>query len=258
MRITLRQALCLALLTYASTVNAQLAPHFADCVASTGQNASLILPRDAVITVTPDSVATEPVAPDDELAVLTPEGACAGTLAWDEEMEATALAVWEDSPVTALKDGFVPGDTLHYELWDASSGRELGGTTVRYEPYADPSGVFSPDAVYFVAELAFGETMVETGESGEAAFAFAFEPNFPNPFVTSTTFRYAIPETAHVRLEVYDLLGRRVATLTDEDAQPGWHERRFDADGLANGAYIARLTAGSHAETQRITLLRGR
>ncbi|MEP0545366.1 MAG: T9SS type A sorting domain-containing protein [Rhodothermales bacterium] len=203
-------------------------------------------------------MAIDPVASDDELAVLTPEGACAGTLTWDAEMNATAMAVWEDNPVTALKDGFVPGDTLRYGLWDASSGREVQGSVVRYEPYADPSGIFSPEAVYFVAELAFGETMVATGDDEAPEFAFTFEPNYPNPFATSTTFRYAIPETTHVRLEVYDLLGRRVATLADEDALPGWHERRFDADGLANGAYIARLTAGTHSDTQRITLLRGR
>lgn len=258
MRTPLRRALSLALLIYAPSVTAQLAPHFSDCIDPTGQNASLILPRNAVITVTPDSVATDPVAADDELAVLTPEGTCAGTLTWTEETDATALAVWEDNPVTALKDGFVPGDTLRYELWDASAGREVQGSTVRYEPYANPSGVFSPDAVYFVAELTFGEPVITDGDDEAPDFAFTFEPNYPNPFVTSTTFRYALPEPARVRLEVYDLLGRRVATLTDEAAEPGWHEQRFDADGLANGAYIARLTAGTYADTQRITLLRGR
>ena len=256
MRTPLRRALCLALLTYASSATAQLGPHFSDCVAPTGQNASLILPLDAVLTVSPDPGDADPVTADDELAVFTPEGACAGTLAWDEETEATALAVWEDNPVTALKDGFVPGDTLRYSLWDASSSQEIDGTAVRYEPYADPTGIYTPDAVYFVAELAFGDRGTTTGGEETAAFAFTFEPNYPNPFVTSTTFRYALPEAAHVRLEVYDLLGRRVATLADEEAQPGWHERRFDADGLSNGAYIARITAGAHADTQRITLMR--
>ena len=258
MRTTLRRALSLALLTYAPTIHAQLTPHFSDCTAPTGQNASLILPLDAVITVSPDPGESGSVAPNDELAIITPEGTCAGTLAWDEETEAAALAIWEDSPVTALKDGFAPGDTLRYGLWDASSGRELEGSAVQYEPYADPSGVYSPDAVYFVAELAFGETMVPTGDDGTATFVFTFEPNYPNPFHSSTTFRYALPESTRVRIDVYDLLGRRVATLVDEDAEPGWHERRFDASELANGAYIARITAGAYAETQRITLLRGR
>ncbi len=211
---------------------------------------------DAVIAVSPNPGDADSVAPDDELAVFTPEGACAGTLAWDEETEATALAVWEDNPVTALKDGFVAGDSLRYGLWDASSGQEIGGSEVQYEPYADPSGVFSPDAVYFVAEIAFGDAPIATDGDETPAFAFAFEPNYPNPFAASTTFRYALPEATHVRLEVYDLLGRRVATLADEEAQPGWHERRFDADGLSNGAYIARITAGAHADTQRITLMR--
>ena len=248
----------MALLTYAPTLYAQPTPHFSDCIDPTGQNASLILPRDAVITVFPTPGDGEPISTGDELAILTPEGVCAGTFLWDEETEASALAVWEDNPVTALKDGFVSGDTLRYELWDASTRREIDGSSVRYEPYADASGLFSPDAVYFVSELIFGDATVDTSGGGTATFTFALEPNFPNPFTTSTTLRYVLPEAAHVRLDIYDLLGRRVATLADGPAEPGRYEQRFHADGLANGAYVARLTAGPHTATQRITLLRGR
>ncbi len=222
----------------------------------TGGNASLIVPLNADITISPDSVTVDPVEDGDELAVFTPEGDCAGTLAWDGA--AAALAMWEDDPTSPPKDGFTSGDTLTYRLWDASSDREIAATSVRYANPSNPSGLFANDAVYFLSELALGRAqgVGEEGGGDVPAFAFTFESNYPNPFTTRTTFRYAIPEPARVRLEIYDLRGRRVAVLADEHLGAGWHETSFGASGLANGPYIARLTAGTHAETQRITLVR--
>lgn len=81
-------------------------------------------------------------------------------------------------------------------------------------------------------------------------------PNFPNPFAASTTLRYALPRAADVRLEVFDALGRRVATLADGEQAAGAHEVTWDAGTLASGVYIARLVSAGSVETQRLTLLR--
>ncbi len=72
--------------------------------------------------------------------------------------------------------------------------------------------------------------------------AIALEPGYPNPFTTHTTLTYRLPERADVRLEVYDMLGRRITTLFEGTALPGTHTTTWDASATVPGAYVARLT----------------
>lgn len=80
--------------------------------------------------------------------------------------------------------------------------------------------------------------------------------NFPNPFNPQTTIRFSLPESAPVRLEVYDMLGRRVALLVDGVLNAGWHDAQFDASRLSSGMYGYRLTVGSHTFARSMLLLR--
>lgn len=65
--------------------------------------------------------------------------------------------------------------------------------------------------------------------------------NYPNPFNPSTTIRFHLPQTSRASLRVFDLLGREVALLVDEQRQAGSHEVFFDGTGLASGVYFYRL-----------------
>jgi hypothetical protein len=85
---------------------------------------------------------------------------------------------------------------------------------------------------------------------------FVLEQNYPNPFNSSSEIRYQISDIRYVRLVVYDLLGREVATLVDEAKPAGLYTVRFDGSALPSGVYLYRLRAGSFVETKRLTLLR--
>lgn len=85
---------------------------------------------------------------------------------------------------------------------------------------------------------------------------FRLDQNYPNPFNPSTTIKFAIPEQKHVILVVYDLMGREVATLIDEQLAPGEYTAVFDAGGIASGMYLYRIQAGSHITTRRMILLK--
>jgi alpha-tubulin suppressor-like RCC1 family protein len=85
----------------------------------------------------------------------------------------------------------------------------------------------------------------------------ALSQNYPNPFNPTTTIAYALPETAPVRLDVFDMLGRRVATLVNTEAHaPGSHAVSFDASRLTSGVYVYRLQAGSTTITRKFTLIK--
>jgi hypothetical protein len=86
--------------------------------------------------------------------------------------------------------------------------------------------------------------------------AVALLPVAPNPVSASARLRYELPEATAVRLQVFDLLGRRVATLADGEQAAGRHEVSWQSAGLASGTYFVRLQAGSTAQTQMLRLVR--
>ena len=85
---------------------------------------------------------------------------------------------------------------------------------------------------------------------------FALDVVFPNPTAARATVRYTLAEAADARLDAYDVLGRRVATLAEGAQAAGPHEATFDAAALPAGIYVLRLTAGAQATTARVTVAR--
>lgn len=72
---------------------------------------------------------------------------------------------------------------------------------------------------------------------------FVLEQNYPNPFNPSTTIAYAVAVKSDVTLEVYNLIGQKVSTLTVGNVEAGTHSAKFDASGISSGIYIYKLTA---------------
>lgn len=85
---------------------------------------------------------------------------------------------------------------------------------------------------------------------------FALAQNYPNPFNPLTKIQFSIAHTEMTTLEVFDILGRRVATLVNEQKQPGAYEVTFDGSRLASGFYVYRLTAGNYISTKKALLLK--
>ncbi|MBI4535063.1 MAG: T9SS type A sorting domain-containing protein [Ignavibacteriae bacterium] len=86
--------------------------------------------------------------------------------------------------------------------------------------------------------------------------------NYPNPFNPKTSIKFKVQSSKLVTLRVYNVLGQEVATLVNEELQPGSYEVAWDARlvngawGLASGVYLYRLTVGSFSETKKFLLLR--
>lgn len=102
-------------------------------------------------------------------------------------------------------------------------------------------------------------TSVTVGVNGETRTlpeTFALMQNYPNPFNPATTISYALPEASEVTLEVFDMLGRKVAVLVTGNKPAGIYNVTFNANGLNSGIYIYRLRAGSYTECRKLTLLK--
>ncbi|MCG8372626.1 MAG: T9SS type A sorting domain-containing protein, partial [Balneolales bacterium] len=85
---------------------------------------------------------------------------------------------------------------------------------------------------------------------------FKLYPAYPNPFNPSTTITFDLPEQGRVRVDVFDIGGRLVSILANQNYQQGNHQLVFDASGLASGVYIIRANIAGNLQTQRITLIK--
>jgi len=103
-------------------------------------------------------------------------------------------------------------------------------------------------------DLALTGTATGVGEQATQPVAFALAQNFPNPFNPSTLIQYQLPGSGPVRLSVFDILGREVATLVDGVQQQGTHEVRFDGGGLSSGVYFYRLQTNGSVQQRKMIL----
>jgi len=93
------------------------------------------------------------------------------------------------------------------------------------------------------------------------AWRFELRQNFPNPFSNFTRIAFTIPAKGHVKLDVYDVCGRLVNRIMDEEAGPGRYESDWDGldskgNRVANGVYFYRLNAGEKVSTRKMVLLK--
>ena len=86
--------------------------------------------------------------------------------------------------------------------------------------------------------------------------SFALHPNYPNPFNPTTTIPFEVKTLGRVVLEVYDVQGRRLATLVDGVYAPGRYTAQIDARAWASGVYFYRMQAEHFEKTQKMVFIK--
>jgi hypothetical protein len=104
-------------------------------------------------------------------------------------------------------------------------------------------------------------TLGITQTGNELPDKFSLEQNYPNPFNPVTKISFSLPsnvrrQTQDVKLYVFDIVGKEVQTLVDEQLQPGTYEVTFDGSSLASGIYFYQLKAGKYIETKKLVLIK--
>jgi hypothetical protein len=103
-----------------------------------------------------------------------------------------------------------------------------------------------------------GNTIGIKNISSEIPSSYSLSQNYPNPFnpVTKIKFDISANSVGQTFLSVYDLLGREVATLVNEQLQPGTYEVTFDGSNLPSGVYFYRLSSGNYIETKKMLMIK--
>ena len=142
-----------------------------------------------------------------------------------------------------------------------SSGQPAAGVQVRVFDWTDLRR-FVSTTTDETGHFALPLRAFSTTKSTALPTDFALGQNYPNPFNPSTVIPYQLPTSAHVRLEVFNLLGQRLATLVDAEQAAGVHTAQWDATDAAGravgaGVYIYRLSSGEMTESRRMVLVDG-
>ncbi len=173
----------------------------------------------------------------------------------------------------------------HYDRWDAISDDEdnrffnpTAGTPnnpdentaawFRYMPIIDqntPSFTHAENG-YPLGNLNYYPELRERWEAGEVITSieqvderpadFRLVGNYPNPFNPTTNIVFELADASDVTLQVYNVLGQRVATMELGAMSTGQHEATFDGSSLTSGVYMVRMQAGSHVRTMQMTLVK--
>jgi hypothetical protein len=115
----------------------------------------------------------------------------------------------------------------------------------------DPDG----EVLEFTIVLAIG--MVTSNEDlTEEPKSFTLQQNYPNPFNPSTHIQYSLPEATQVRLEVFNNVGQKVATLVNARQSAGEYTVRFDASGVSSGIYLYKITTPAFSQTKKMLLIK--
>jgi uncharacterized delta-60 repeat protein len=115
--------------------------------------------------------------------------------------------------------------------------------------------VLSP-ANYRVMSFVNGSAFAVAVEDPKEPHAFALHQNFPNPFNPTTTIAFSLEKAGEVRLEVFDITGRQVATVVNARFNAGKHQVVFDASRLSSGVYLYKLTQGTQTIHRKMLLMK--
>jgi len=211
----------------------------------TGDNATVVV----TTTSRPCYSDGVPLTDGDEIGVFTSGGRCCGATVWQGQN--AAITVWGDDSQTPEVDGFKAGDTLTFRIWRKGAQTEYYATA---QEQAGVVPVYQPNGYFVLSALNAGPVVTCAEHRGEIPRECSLEQNYPNPFNPATTIAFATPQDGEVRIKVYDLLGKQVATVFEGRLKAGVHLFPFHAAQLASGVYFYRVESANFVDMKKMTL----
>ena len=136
----------------------------------------------------------------------------------------------------------------------------LLGIRLGYFPYTFGTRLIQIDSIWtsngIILENPGGVTSVDNSKNNSLPVEFSLSQNYPNPFNPSTTISFSIPEKSYVSIKVYNVLGKEVATLVNEEITAGNHDVDFNASELASGTYFYKLQTGKFVNVKKMILIK--
>jgi len=179
------------------------------------------------------------------------------------EVENAADNSWAIADFSTL-DIVTDHDFIVFMMYDNTNQPVFGYDAVdngRAWDYDQNAGGWAAwNETYFMRAVVGLPTGIEK-ELGVVPDKFALEQNYPNPFNPVTTIQYQLPEAAHVRLEVYNMLGQRIRTLVNKKQDANYYTVQWkgltdNGTRTSSGVYFYKIEAGDFVKTKKLLLLK--
>lgn len=177
----------------------------------------------------------------------SPKNGTAGTGGHTFDVRLTATP---GEPVTVKTSGLEAFKGQEVVLLNSSTGRS-------YDLRSEESIRLTPNTETMSMRLLVGDAQyVGSREQEVTPEEVKLRGNYPNPFSQQTTITYALPEQQHHRIEVYDVMGRRIAVLADGSKRAGIHRVQWSGQTAASGVYLVRLETEQTTQVKKMTVVR--
>ncbi len=179
---------------------------------------------------------------------------------------------WNVASVTSMLHLFTNAQAFNQDIgnWDVSSVTDMNSMFSNATSFNQDLSLWCVENIPAVPHgFSFNSPLAEDNkpvwgtcpdatsiEAEGIPIVFSLGQNYPNPFNPSTVIEYQLPVNSEVSIEVYNLLGRRVATLVNERKPAGHHNVTFDASGLSSGVYVYRIRSGEFVQTRKMMLVK--
>ncbi|MGE5810427.1 MAG: YCF48-related protein [Ignavibacteria bacterium] len=166
----------------------------------------------------------------------------------------TILIASVDSEIYISRD-----EGVHWILYVSNIGSALSFVNGDYGfSFSRYSGTLFRIPIELLTDTAYQNQDQEPEQEpgNENNFRYFLKQNYPNPFNSSTIITYEIPYPRLVTLKIYDVLGREIETLVNEEKTPGRYKAEFNGSNLSSGIYFYRITVGSFSETKKMILMK--
>ncbi len=150
-----------------------------------------------------------------------------------------------------------PAAPVEVAWYDTYPGNNTNGFAGCWGVYKFPSGkIIGSDMNTGLYVLKMGVPFGIQTISNEVPSSFSLEQNYPNPFNPSTKIKFSVAEQKQVELKVFDITGREISTLVNQQLKPGIYEYDWNASNLPSGVYLYKLASGSFSSTKKMVLVK--
>ncbi|MDP8240034.1 MAG: right-handed parallel beta-helix repeat-containing protein [Candidatus Hatepunaea meridiana] len=208
--------------------------------APTSRNMSVIIQVDATLlsrglTAGRDATATNQT----ELGAFNTQGLCVGAMVINEDTP-YGIAIWGDDPSTKEIEGMQENEHIIFKLWNGEEEITLKLTGENNQVF------YSTDAL----------AAISLHQNNNIPSEFSLSAPFPNPFNNVTNISYALPVQSYVLLNVYDIAGRSVATLVNEEQSTGYYTTQWNSQSASTGVYFVKMEAEEFNDVMKVVLVK--
>ncbi|MDP8239324.1 MAG: choice-of-anchor D domain-containing protein [Candidatus Hatepunaea meridiana] len=197
---------------------------------------------DVNMSVLVTSIIGTPVEDGDQIAAFDASGKLIGVGTISDEM--CGLPIWGDSEHTKnVVDGLQEDEAFTLRMWNNANETEVN---------LKASIKSGKGLVYLTNALTIIDVRVDAGIPDE----YSLSQNYPNPFNAVTRINYGLPEAAKVTINVFDVTGRLVTTLINNELKAGRYTAVWDGAGMTSGIYIVRMEAANFKSVRKVMLVK--